>query len=359
MDRYDVVVVGAGPAGSNSARFAALHGAKTVFMDHRKEIGVPVQCGEFLPAKEEMLRIFPDGKYIDEAYVIAPESIEHTTDSIVMVTPYMKRYRLEFRGMSVSRRIFDKTVAKSAEKAGAEFLEHTGCTGISGNIVHTTAGDIEAKVIIGADGPLSIVARSKNITLDRVLYRMVTANAVGDFGNDVTMYFGDFTYGGYGWIIPKKGFANIGLGVSSLRKGESLPVLLNKFSKLVGIDAYINRVTWWVPIGPPAGTLTYGNVLLVGDAGNMVMATNGGGIPTALIGGRDAGIAAAEHVVENKPLSSYDAMWKEHLWNALYTAYKVKKLSDKVAWSNTMLDLSMRIMGKRGLERTIRCMNLF
>ncbi|MBX8643667.1 MAG: FAD-dependent oxidoreductase, partial [Thermoplasmata archaeon] len=45
-DEYDVIVVGAGPAGSTAARYAAMHGADVLLIEKRQEIGSPVRCGE-------------------------------------------------------------------------------------------------------------------------------------------------------------------------------------------------------------------------------------------------------------------------------------------------------------------------
>jgi len=58
-----------------------------------------------------------------------------------------------------------------------------------------------------------------------------------------------------------------------------------------------------VPIGPPPASAVRGRSLFAGDAANLVMATNGGGIPTAMISGRDAGVVAAGHVKSGAPLS--------------------------------------------------------
>jgi flavin-dependent dehydrogenase len=62
---YDVVVVGAGPGGSTTARFAAERGLKVLMLDKRREIGYPVQCGEFMPDTNEMKRMFPRCGNID------------------------------------------------------------------------------------------------------------------------------------------------------------------------------------------------------------------------------------------------------------------------------------------------------
>ena len=59
MDRYDVIVIGAGPAGSTTAYYAAKNQLNVLILDKKKEIGYPVQCGEFLPAVDEIRDILP------------------------------------------------------------------------------------------------------------------------------------------------------------------------------------------------------------------------------------------------------------------------------------------------------------
>src|SRR2546430_4541580 len=56
---YDVIVVGSGPAGATAARYAARRGLRVLLVDKRKEIGVPVQCGEYVAHNEEVRAIFP------------------------------------------------------------------------------------------------------------------------------------------------------------------------------------------------------------------------------------------------------------------------------------------------------------
>ncbi|NHJ13430.1 MAG: digeranylgeranylglycerophospholipid reductase, partial [Candidatus Thorarchaeota archaeon] len=55
---YDVAIVGAGPAGSTATRELSKMGYSTVLLDRRKEIGIPVQCGELLPTPNEIQNLF-------------------------------------------------------------------------------------------------------------------------------------------------------------------------------------------------------------------------------------------------------------------------------------------------------------
>src|SRR5437016_9557020 len=67
---YDVIVVGSGPAGGTAARYAARRGLKVLLVDKRKEIGVPVQCGEYVAHNEEVRSIFPDVEGLEDLMAI-------------------------------------------------------------------------------------------------------------------------------------------------------------------------------------------------------------------------------------------------------------------------------------------------
>ena len=62
---YDVIVVGAGPAGSTAAFYAARNGASVLLLDKKREIGSPIQCAGFLPDASEVRALLPDAKLPD------------------------------------------------------------------------------------------------------------------------------------------------------------------------------------------------------------------------------------------------------------------------------------------------------
>ncbi|MCI4339374.1 MAG: geranylgeranyl reductase family protein [Thermoplasmata archaeon] len=355
MESYDVVVVGAGPAGSLAARAAAEGGATTLLLDHRPELGHPVQCGEFVPAATELADLFGCPGLIATAFEIPAETVLRETRWMTCVSPYGHRFRFPLSGYSVSRRAFDKALAYRAEGAGAELRHPVGVTGVREDEVRLARGaSIRARVVVGADGPLSTVGRSVGFAPVRTMFRMITATVDGPLTDEIDLHFGHAAPGGYAWKFPRAHDANVGLGVTRSSDGRSLDLLLNDFVAAQGLGPARDPTHWWVPVGPPPDSLVRGRALFAGDAANLVMATNGGGIPTAMMSGWLAGEAAARHVRDGRPLSDYDLAWRSALFTPLRRAARIQRFGDHFAGFDPLLALGMRYIGASGLDDMMR-----
>jgi len=355
VDHYDVVVVGAGPAGSLAARAAAEGGATTLLLDHRPELGHPVQCGEFVPAAAELADLFGCPDLIARAYEIPSSTILRETREMACVSPFGHVFRFPLAGCTVSRRSFDKALAARAEGAGAELRFPLGVTGVHDDLVEATGGTrIRAKVVIGADGPISTVGRSVGFSPTRELFRMITATVDGPLDHEIDIFFGHVAPGGYAWRFPRAHDANVGLGVARLPTGRTLGGLLDRFLSEQELGPSRAKTAWWVPVGPPPVSLVRGRALFAGDAANLVMATNGGGIPTAMLSGWLAGETAARSVREGGALSEYDAAWKSALFAPLERAARLQHFSERFSRPDLLLALGMRYIGVSGLDAMMR-----
>ncbi len=355
MERFDVVVVGAGPAGSLAARAAAEDGARTLLLDHRREIGQPVQCGEFLPTWEELGTLFDLPPGLAGAYAIPPATVLRAIRTMTCVSPYGHRFTFPLSGAVVSRRAFDKALAARAEGAGAELRFPVGVTGVEGSEVRLAGGArVEAGAIVGADGPTSTVARAVGLAPRRTMFRMITGSADGPLSDGIELFFGRDARPGYAWAFPRADDLNVGLGVTRLPRGATLSGLLDAFTERAALGRARERTTWWVPIGPPPETLVAGRVALAGDAANLVMATNGGGIPTAMLSGWLAGGAAARSARGEAPLAAYDAAWRSILYAPLARAARIERWGEGVALADPLLALAMRYIGTSGLDALMR-----
>lgn len=359
--KTDILVVGSGPAGSTVAKYAAEKGVQVTFIERRPEVGVPVRCGEFLPAIDEIASMFPKAVGLDETFDIPAELRIRDTEAIRLIDPKGKITDLPLKGYTINRDEFDQYLAHQAEKAGATLIKNCRFDAIKDGKAVTNQGEIEYKVIIGADGPGSRVARSLGLPKNQHPYPAVTAQAKGDFDPYVVMFFGGIAPGAYSWIIPKKGQANIGVGFSPKFANGSLSEYFDVFVKKNDFDVMNKLEGKYVPSeGPIAKTVT-GNGMVVGDAAGHVISVNGGGIPLALIAGRICGECAADNILNKAPLENYEAQWRDVMLKPLKTAAFNKKLADIFAFSGAewRVSMCMRMLGQRRMANLIRCKRIF
>ena len=338
------MVVGAGPAGSTAAYAAARNGASVLMFDRRRELGVPVQCGEAL--SEDILnelKIKPD-----------PQWAVGRTNTVKIVSPSGIEIRISERevtgkvGYILNRKVFDKFLAVRAAKAGVDVMVGTYVDGMiieegrpQGVKARGMDGKLEvaAKVIVAADGVGSRVARwaGLNTTLKLVdIESGIQFQMVGvDFESQSTMEFylgSKIAPGGYAWVFPKgEDMANVGLGVLGSR-AERRPIeYLRDFvarmpslskGKVVEINGGGD------PVSGPFKKTVKDNLLVVGDAARQVNALTGGGIDSAMRAGNIAGEVAAKAVSEGntseKRLSEYEKRWREQMEERLKRYLKAK-----------------------------------
>ena len=312
----DVLVVGAGPAGSSAARAAAAAGAHTLCIDKKRVIGVPVQCGEGIGAY-----LFP---FLP--FKIPPEQLTWKLDEIflwandVTVT---RAGRLWTTHM-VNRNDFDAWLAKTAENRGAQLLTDTelvdlevkGEYTVTKATVRTSEGEkhIKPRVVIAADGVDSTVLKllgfkiDKKTTCGKVLsYEMKNLNLSNP--NSFQVFLGDFAPGVYAYILPKsRTTANVGAGTivpqkkvkSCYEEFLELPPVKNQLKD----GAVVADKSGWAPIRYLTDKWVYGNVLLVGDVANQNFKPFVEGIIPTIICGDQAGKTAAEFIRGKNSLST-------------------------------------------------------
>ena len=323
--QYDVVVVGGGPSGSMAAWEAAKGGASVCILEKDRDIGYPVRCGE--AAGESGLKQFVD---IKESWVA-----EKITGA-KLGAPSGKLVDVDFAsesGFILNRRIFDYDLSRYAANAGAEvytkayvkdLLKDDGR--INGVVLDYLGEEcqIDAKIVIGADGLTSRVGRWAGIKTQVRMKDMESAvqysvSNIDIEPNKMIMYVGkNHAPGGYLWVFPKGDrFANIGIGISGkYSKHKSAKKYLDEFLKREYPDAAIlTTMCGGVPCGKPMRNPVRDGLMLVGDAAHQVNPMTGGGIVSGMKAGWIAGQVAAEAVQQGdcsvKMLNNYsDAMWK-------------------------------------------------
>ncbi len=371
MVNYDVIVVGAGPAGSTAARYSALSGAKTLLLDKKINVGEPVRCGEFIPGSTELQKFFSAANQgIEELFNFPSpagqeELITQKIEIVHLFSPSGKIYQFPLKGYTVERKKFDKYLVKEASKAGATVRTGEKVTGLEKNKVITEKETYSAKVIVGADGPSSLVAHCANLPLNDE-YALCAQYVMDDLAIEseiMVMYSGKIAPGAYAWIIPKsKTSANVGVGIRKRFAGKlslrglleyfinGFPYTKGKFLK----GRIVSFVTGLVPTSGSFGPTVKDNVLLVGDAAGQVLPVTGGGIPTAMLCGRIAGRVAGKYVLGECELSDYEKLWRKELGKNFFSAWhKCRKFEWFLHWDLT-LDLFLRFLGTKGIEKLIK-----
>ncbi|HHE38209.1 MAG TPA: NAD(P)/FAD-dependent oxidoreductase [Candidatus Cloacimonetes bacterium] len=337
-DKYDVIVVGAGPAGSVTARFAAENGASVLMLERDREPGIPVRCAEGV--SHEGIAPFIE---IDESWIAAKIDVAclHAPDGT-----NAKMYN-NGAGYILERRLFDKALCDVACRHGAELLTKADVIGllwekdkISG-VKYRYFGkihEIRCDLVIGADGVESRVGRWAGIKtavrledIDTCVQYTLSGLKVEE--GCVDFYFGnDIAPGGYIWIFPKsKNSANVGIGVAghlSHKKGPQ--EYLNEFIEKTYPDVKKTyTVCGGVTTSATLKEIVRDNILLVGDAARQVNPLTGGGIAQGMIAGSIAGKVAAEAVrtgkFDKKFLKKYRKEWDKRLGRTQKTMFKMKE----------------------------------
>jgi digeranylgeranylglycerophospholipid reductase len=242
---------------------------------------------------------------------------------------------------------------------------NTRVEAIEGGAVYTRSKVFRPRVIILACGPSRRLLNPLGIPVQKDLAVCVQYVMEGLHiePNVVDMYYGSVSPGGYAWVIPKgKDRANVGLGIRKNFYSQNVLNLLDQFldssfmAKKIGRSRKISTIAGLVPVNGPLSHTFIGNTLLVGDAGGHVMATNGGGIPTAMICGRIAGEVSADHVRQARPLDDYEKQWREECGrefaNALHTRKRADFVIYRFGWAAEIL---MRIAGTRVISKALKC----
>ncbi len=355
-DRYDVVVVGGGPSGSLTARYAAAGGARTLMIEKRQEIGSPVRCGEGIARHFlDECRIPFDRKWVAQevhgAKVISPNGSAFKID---------ERYAGNEVGLVLERDAFDKALAKDAAKAGAEIWVKTSAVGLlrdDGKVTGVRVKrlneefDLPAGCVVGADGFESQVGRWAGIkTLLKMAditgtlqYRLTNIEPDPDFPHYCEFYLGnEVAPAGYVWVFPKdESTANVGIGIGLDRLKNKMDIK-GYLDRWIAKDPrmkraqFLDMVTGGVSPSPPISEAVRDGVALVGDAARMIDPVTGGGIGNGCRAGRMLGetLAACAQAGDysKAALQAYEKRWRgeleEQLWRNWMAKNKLCTLSD-------------------------------
>ncbi len=353
----DVVVAGAGPAGSAAAHLLASAGADVMLIE-RARFPRDKSCGDGITAHSvailnEMGLSFEsfDGK----AVRVRGGRIGAPTGETFAATPDAPAGGAEC--WVVPRVVLDERLARAAQNAGARLVEGTSVIRTlldNGRVVGVECTDgtsvraIAARLVIGADGAHSAVAAS--LGLGRAPERHIGYalrgyyTGVADLRDDLEIYYFDrHILPGYGWVFPVgEATANIGIGIYAgelRRASRKLRDILAEFvacepnvaPRLTQAKPVGRAVGWPLPVSTLHRPTVFDGALLCGDAASLVDPLTGEGIWTALVSGRSAGRAALAAVAANdasrEVLSVHEREWRRIAGGYLSAGRLLKNLA--------------------------------
>lgn len=352
---YDIVIAGAGPAGSTTARYI-LHdnnNLRVLILDRRKKVGVPLQCGEALSKISEWKKIMPAEYPLEELFKIPNKVIANELKHLDLFSPKLTKYTIDIEGIMLYRDRFDQHLADLATRNGAELQLDTTVRGLKDpHTLLTSKGIITGDIIVGADGPHSLIAKSVGLKTPNDIFRLcpsIMCIVKGDFHSDTSrMYYGRRFGEGFAWLFPKGDTANIGLGSEWKKYGKSLNRILDNFLTDLGISKknILYHSGGPIPMGGIIPQTVKDNVLIVGDAAGMVFSSTGSGIGPAMIAGRECGLAILDYFEKGTSLASYEHKWRKLLEKYFNNSLREKNMFKWLTKHDIILEILIGIFGK-------------
>lgn len=345
MQEFDVLVVGAGPAGLWASDKLAKSGLKVLCLDKKQEIGVPKRCAEGLGLGWfNRLGIKPDPAWAVQAIVGAG-----------LYAPSGKKIEMRFdstSGYVLERRVFEKHLARDASESGAiirtkanvfELERKDGFVEVK-SIESGKVMEYKVRLVMACDGVETLTARRLGVNTTMSLkdydsgYQYEMTNIDFEGTDLINLFFGsDVAPRGYVWIFPKgEHQANVGIGIGGTTE-KTAKYYLDKFiAGMPGLakGSIIEVNCGCVPVGGFLDDMTADNLLIAGDAAHQVNPIHGGGIGLAMEGAELASTIAIKAFKENNFshdfLKQYNGLWYEQRGNKLKGVLKKRMMFENL-----------------------------
>ena len=351
---YDVIVTGAGPVGSYTARRLAEKGYLVLVLERNRRAGESVCCTGIVGM--ECARAFD----IDERVII------RQVNSAVIFSPSgtsLQVARPEPQACILDRVAFDAGMADLARKAGAEYS-------FGSRAIDIQAGKDRVDVIVSAENKERNVQSRAVVVAAGFAPTMLKRLGLGGYRDyaigaqvelpaygvdEVEVYFGDVAPGFFAWLVPTTP-SMVRAGLISRRKpGHYLKKWLEKLLARGRISPPGTEVCYGaIPLRPLTRTSAE-RLLVVGDSAGQVKPTSGGGIYYGLL---SADIAVAtlhaalgEDDLSAKRLSGYQQEWRNLLGRELRIGYWTRKLFERL--SERQIDRIFEALKSRGISRNL------
>lgn len=329
---FEVLVVGAGPAGVAAAKFSAIKGVKTLLIEKQPTIMALKPCGE-ATSKET----FRTAGVKPEPSIVIKEAYAQ------VYAPNMKFIEIKEMGYNINKTYFLQEIAAHAAEAGAnihvreEFIDLRYEEGIVK--VKTNKGLYRVGIVVGADGFNSAVAKAlkieeKSEPIPTVQYLMANVNL--EYPDAVRFFLGNnIAPRGYAWIFPKsEKIAEVGIGVRGVSAKRYLDRFVKMFEKELGKAQIIDYRGAPVPIGGMIRDNVQDGVILIGDAAGTVIPFTGAGIHSSIAAGKvTSDIAAKAIEAEDNSrgkLVEFNVRYYEPWGRRIQSSLKVMRLFERL-----------------------------
>jgi geranylgeranyl reductase family protein len=325
---YDVIIVGAGPAGAAAGRHLARRGVKTLILDKARFPRVK-PCGGGLTYR--ILQRFPDLER-----PLAP-LILNRVSNIEFYSPDLSCLRYTYNEpitLMIRRSAFDAMLLEQCQQAGAAVIaparvQHLTVTD-TGVVVSTAEGQrFRAQALIGADGAQGLIARQAGLrprwTRAQFVVSTVTEqpHTAVDWRDHetISILFG-FSGLGYGWVFPKRDSVNIGVANFP---GSKIKPVYRQFLEVLQNQGKLGRQIGdlttlrggLIPMAGPIACTQTDRILVCGDAAGFVHGVTGEGIYYAMVSGELAAktlvAALARNELSAAGLAGYQAAWQAEI----------------------------------------------
>ncbi|WP_292484615.1 NAD(P)/FAD-dependent oxidoreductase [Methanohalobium sp.] len=364
---YDVIIVGAGPAGSTAAKHTAENGLDTIILEKQK-----------LPRKKPCAGLVSQ-RALNNLEVEIPESLikRRCYGTRVIYKKHVLESKLDSQvGIQVSRSEFDYYLVQQAANAGAKVLDNTLVNSVYEDkdyiSINTNEGLFKSRFLIGADGVNSVCSRYiSGVESGKKAFSLnsdvpVSVEYINSRYSDLTEVDFGIVKNGYFWAFPKDIHISVGMGIFG-NTSKSKPLNAYKANiKNKGFD-YKKPQGHFIPIGGYKRKICSSRILLAGDAAGFVDAFLGEGVPYAIMSGKIAANTIIETFKDNNfsddKLSDYvkkcDDAFKENLKYSLIFSklfYRFPSIFATMLTNNkTMLDHALLVVkGESGYKQFVR-----
>jgi len=315
---YDVAVIGAGPVGCRTAELIAKRGFKVALIEKNSEVGLPVQCTGLISGR------------LNDIITDLPGNVIVNRVSRARFFAGSAGFELQSRRpfYVVDREKLDKFLFLRARQAGAATdmsilfrdFERTR-NGSDGYLtLSTSKGAVQARLLVGADGPVSTVAEKAGLERPANIMTGLQMTVPGEYDPDVVelIFSNELTPDFFGWVVPVgEKLARIGVAARTNAISGLKTLVEKRTGGSIAADDVKPDVAGKINFGLMNRT-SKARVMLVGDAACQVKPFSGGGIVYGLLGAGYCANAAVK-ALKSGDFSAeflkqeYDDRWKAHL----------------------------------------------